>query len=161
MVLNYGKAWFGRLNWLHNCVQSREMSEMYVVTPRRRLKSLDSYYLVFWVSLLISKRYLVNWMSYSNEYLCSFWSLHQMLLLYLFISKLQLAKLYHLIHYLFLCFSQYGRRSILVFSSLGLCRQSRQFLKVHCILYASLLEQRMVEAAEWSLKRGMIFGKTN
>lgn len=64
---------------------------------------------------------------------------------------------------LMLCFicSQYDHLWHQVCSSLGLCRQSRQFLKVHCILCALLLKQQMAELLKSYLKRGMIFARTS
>lgn len=46
-------------------------------------------------------------------------------------------------------------------SSLGLYRQSHQYLRVHCILCGLLLEQRVVELVKSYLKREMILGRTS
>lgn len=62
-----------------------------------------------------------------------------------------------------LCFfcSQYDHLWHQMCSSLGLCPQSHQYLKVHCILCVLLLKQQMVEPVKSFLRRGMIFARTS
>lgn len=61
----------------------------------------------------------------------------------------------------FLISSPYDHHWLQVCSLLGLCQQSRQYLKVHYILCVLLLEQRMVKVAKSYSRKEMILDKTN